>query len=399
MGSWWKGLAAALLWVGGLSLHEPIRLIFNDNLFYLDMALYGLSAPERLASPFAYRFLTPLLAGQLASLTGSTPAQAFYALALVGAVLQLLLVYALARRFGADDGAALVVQAVVALSFYQVRFLLADSLRPDHLAYPLMLVVMLLIFAGRRWPALLLALVGLNVREFFLIPPLLIGLLAYRDFSRRRDRGALLLLVTAFGSVWVVFLLQRLLIRVSSVAAYLEPLRTDFVAVLLATPLDVARLYNVGLAATGYLLPLLLLLTPARWRAIQAERRPLGLITGVYSLVVLLMTLYGGTDIPRFVTYLFIPQAVLLALLLRRGVPPLEVAYMLLVVALYNRLFFAMPQDGRAYLDFHTPYASVINAATWRFSLAIVVCLAGMLALRAILRRGAAARGRHPATP
>lgn len=386
MVSYGKGFAAAAIWVFLISLYEPVRLVVNDNLFYLDMATYGIVNNENLVSPFAYRFLTPLLAGSIASILNITPEQAFYAIALVCAVLQLFLVFVLAKRFDASDTTALIVLSVIALSFYNIRFLIAESLRPDHLAYPLMPVVMLLILANRRFPALILSLIALNVREFFLIPPVVIGMLYYQDYLRGRQRKDFWLAMGAFFSAALVFILQRVFIRVSSAAGFLEPLRYDFIPVLLSTPLNMARNLNVLLALVGYLLPLILLVTPERWRTIRAERRPVGLILGIYSLMVVGLTYYGGTDIGRFVTYLFIPVVIWLVMLLNRGIPAIEIGYMLMMVALYNRILVPIPQDIQSYIDFQAAFSDLVNEATGRFILALAVIFAGMSGLRRLLR-------------
>lgn len=369
-----------------ISLHEPLHLRVNDNLFYLDIAQHGIVQNSELVSPFAYRFVTPLLAGGISSFFSISPEQSFYTIAILCAITQLFLVFVLAKRFQPSDIKALIALSVVALSYYNVRFLIADSLRPDHLAYPLMLVVILLLLAGRRIPALLLALAALNVREFFLIPAVVIGMLYYQDYLRRHRRKDFWMSGAAFFSALLVFMLQRVFIRVSSAAGYLEPLRYDFIQVLLSTPLNMARNLNILLALAGYLLPLLLIVTPERWRAIRLERRGVSLILTVYSVMVFGLTYYGGTDIGRFVTYLFIPMVIWMVMLLNRGIPAVEIIYMLIVVALYNRILVPVPQDIQGNIDFQAAFADVVDEATWRFFVALAVSFAGVIILRRISR-------------
>lgn len=376
-----------MIWVFLISLHEPIHLRFNDNLFYLDMATNGIVDNDKLASPFAYRTLTPVMANQLASMLSISIEQAFYGIAIVSAVAQLFLVFVLAKRFNAADSTALIAVSVVALSYYNLRFLIIDSLRPDHLAYPLMVVVFLLVLSNWRLSALVISLVAINIREFFLIPPVIIGLLYYQDYLRRRKRSFLWLALLSFITPVIIFMLQRLLIRVVSAAGYLEPLRYDFIPVLLSTPLNMAHNINVVLALAGYLLPLLLLITPERWRAIRAGRRPVSLILTIYCLMVFGFTFYGGTDIGRFVTYLFIPMTVWLVLLLNEGIPAVETGYMLVTVAMYNRILIASPQTTRDYIDFRAAFSDYLNESTWRFFAALIVIFAGMFVLRRIWSR------------
>jgi len=107
-----------------------------------------------------------------------------------------------------------------------------------------------------------------------------------------------------------------------------------------------------------------LLLTPGRARAVWRGLAGWRAILALYSALVLALTLYGGTDIWRFVTFLFIPLAIALAALLRAGVPAVEIVYMLGAVAYYNKIFLDIPNEIGAYLDFYGGYDIRINEAT-----------------------------------
>jgi hypothetical protein len=297
----------------------------------------------------------------------------------------LWLVYILARRFTDKTAYALMAMSVVAISFYNVRFLIADPRRPDHLAYPLMVLAILLLLADRRIWALLVALFGMMVREFLLIPVLLVGLSYGVEFVRRRRPVALLLAGASLVGLTIAFLLPRVLIHVRGSTQYLDFFRSDFYTVLVGTPLNMGHNINVVLALLGYWLPTLLLVTRPRWRKTFIERRRLSGWLFVYQVLVFGLMFYGGTDISRFVTYYFIPQTIFLALLLKQDLPRWEIAYMLVAVAIFNRLFEPLPTDMTAYLDGLIAFSDVINATTLKSYGMLAAFTGGMWLLRWVM--------------
>ena len=134
-------------------------------------------------------------------------------------------------------------------------------------------------------------------------------------------------------------------------------------------PLDGHRIFNILYAAVSYWLPTLLLLTRARFNVLWADLGRLNLraICGIYLLLVLLATLYGGTNIFIFVSYSVAVQAVVLALLFRQGVGVAETIYVLLVMLLYNKILLDIPMpdvDFDAYMNFYGGWSSRVNMAS-----------------------------------
>ena len=376
-----------------------------DFALYYDMAERGLIGNDNLIAPFVYRFLTPLLAGGIArvlpiehtlAVSASPEGDLFFtstypgfvAIAYLAAIAQLVSVWVLAQYFGARGWRAVVPVLAIALSLYNVRFLLFDVARPDHLAYPLMVVAMLAVFERRIVLALVVSCVGLFVREFLAIPPAILIAALLWDFGRTRDRSHLVwagvvALVTA-----ACILVPRLVIPIRVSGQYLDPLNqsgADLLETLVQTPLSRRRWFNLLFNVASYTLPLWLLLTPARlralWRGLASTRAALGL----YVALVLGLALYGGTDIWRFATFLFVPLVIALAVVLRGGVPWVEVAYMLGAVAYYNKLFLEIPNEIGAYLDFYGGYDIRVNDATFMRVIQLAALGAGAVLLRGLL--------------
>ncbi len=356
-----------------------------DFALYYDMAEHGLSGAD-LWAPFAYRFLTPLLAGAVADLLAVSTEIGFTVWAYVGAVAQLALVFVLAERFGAQGWRAAVAVAVVALSLYNVRFLLFDVSRPDHLAYPLMVVAVLALFDRRYALCVGASCLGLLAREFLIIPPIILEVVLLREALRGRRAAWRWMLVT-FVIVSLFVIVPRALIPIQGSGQYVDPVNdASTLENLIRAPLSERRDFNIAFNLASYLLPLLLLITPGRARAAWAVLAPHRLFLALYTALVLLLTMYGGTDLWRFVSYLFIPQVIVLAVLLRRGVAGVEVIYMLAAVAAYNRLFSEIPNLLDPYLDFYGGYDNRVNASTLMRLFELGAYLFGAVLLRGLLR-------------
>ncbi len=406
------GFTALVLALGLITNTLDTDRYYWDFALYYDMAEHGLSGNDNLIAPFVYRFATPLLAGAIAralpvehtlAVSASPDGDVFFTSTYPGfvvvaygaAIAQLLSVYGLARYAGARGWRAVVPALAIALSLYNVRFLLFDVARPDHLAYPLMVVAMLAVFERRIALAVVVSCLGLFVREFLAIPlVLLVARLLRESWQARRWQplawaGA----AAALGAACI--LAPRLLIPIRVSGQYLDPLNqsgAELLTTLVQTPLSRRRWFNLLFNLASYTLPLWLLLTPGRlktlWRGLAGWRFDLLL----YSALVLVLTLYGGTDIWRFVTFLFVPLAIALAVVLRAGVHAVEVVYMLGATAYYNKIFLDIPNEIGAYLDFYGGYDLRVNQTT----LARVAQLA-VLGLGAALLRGLLALARRRA--
>jgi hypothetical protein len=101
--------------------------------------------------------------------------------------------------------------------------------------------------------------------------------------------------------------------------------------------------------------------------------------------------MYGGTDLYRYMTYLYIPQIIVLSIVFSSSAPSInawEIPCVLVVVLVHNRILLPIPdmrQDLNAYLDFWPGFENRFNAAAIRRLFEIVIAVAGMTLSRYLL--------------
>lgn len=294
-----------------------------------------------LIAPWAYRPLTPLAARAISDLLRQPLETGFAILSLSGMVALLTLVYVYARSFGASVRAGVIIMLVVWLSYYNVRFSLADIYRPDSWAYALVVLALLLLQRNQFGWCLVICAVGTLVREFVVVPAVLLSITLLMKMIRERSLRAAGWLVLTGIVMGAVIILPRALIPVVSSAQVFDPQHNPQGTVYgLYQPLiNWPRNTELLTAMVMYLLPVLLLITPARlrrvWKAVEKHRWVLFL----YIMLTFLLTMYGGSGVYRYISYLFVIQTVVLAAWLNDVTWP-EVIWMLVVVALCNRLLW-----------------------------------------------------------
>jgi hypothetical protein len=391
-------LAAAVLWTVAIDATTPsfdARTYRWDSAIYLDMAERGMRGNDTLVAPFAYRFVSPLLARGLDQWLPLSVDDGFRIVTYAGVVAELTLVYALARLVGAASGAAFVVMAVAALSLFNVRFLLFDIYRPDALAFALALASTLMLLSARPGAATSVAAAGLLVREF-LLAPLVAGLAVLARWPGPWARR-LVWIAASVAVAGAAAILPRLLVPVHENVAATDPFRGDLLRTLWTTPLSGLRNLNIVFCVVSYFLPVLALGGGGRLVRAWAHLGDARSVVIVSALVTVALTMYGGTDVARFTAYFVVVQTILLAALLCEGVSPIEVGLALLAVAVYNRVHvFTVPMEPiDRYLDFYGGFADRVNAATaWR----AVELIAWIVAVR-LVAAIVAARSRVPVPP
>lgn len=198
--------------------------------------------------------------------------------------------------------------------------------------------------------------------------------------------------MVAVGSVIV---LPRALIPVADSAQRFDPLnRPDALLYELLSPwLNTSRNFEFLAVVASYMLPILMLATPARLRRAWAELAPYRGLLAVYIVLVILLTMYGGGDVHRYFSYMFVVQVILLALWLHDA-GWLEIALALAATAVANRLFWMVDVD---------PIASVIwigsivepSLVTSRLAEVAVYVIAA-IALRYVFRQQPTANRQQP---
>ncbi len=374
----------ACLLVGGIKLFTnnlTVEQMPWDVKYYYLLAERGFGGYN--IAPYVYRFATPFLA-RAVSTTLYIPTYAAYSLiAVCGAVLQLFAVHLLVRHLGFGTRTSLLAMSVVALSAFNVKYLLFDVSRPDHLAYFFMALAMLAVLTDRIVCCALLSAVGLQFREHLAIPPVLFALLNARDWLRNRSQWRLLLNIFLLGLVTALALfLPRLFIPINETTQFVDPQNPASLRNLTDMPLNLRRDSNFLFGVLAYFLPILLLLTPPRMKALWRSLRPYRLVLGAYVAIVLLLTLYGGHDIMRYLSYMFIPLVFFVCFISAQALPVREWVYALIATAIFNRAFSWIPGwDVEQFLDYYGAYGDRVNYSSLLRWLELLAWLAGAFLL------------------
>jgi hypothetical protein len=233
----------------------------------------------------------------------------------------------------------------------------------------------------------------LSSKEFLMLP-FVVALVAGAVAARReRSWRAALWLMPVTGVGAAVFLVPRLLIEVRSSFQEIDPADASTWSGIWELPTDPVRLLTMLVSYLGYLLPALLLVTRPRLvrlrAALTAHRLALGLFLGLH----LLLVVYGGRNVAVFVSYALPVLALVLIMLLRDGEPSkFELAYVLVALVVFNRVFVAIPDphvDEEAYFVFlKFGYPKLMG---WRL-LELSAWIVGAILVRRMTRSALAAR-------
>jgi hypothetical protein len=355
----------------------------SDFLYYMAMARDGFHTAG--ASPFAYRYVTPMIVHELSSLLGVSIYAGFRSIAYVGAFCQLFGVFLFTNWFTHSIKGAYVALVVTASSLFNVKFLFFDVYRPDHLAYALILLQTYLAFRRKFVPLLLVTMVASQIREFNIIPLIAYLVSFLRDSNRstvfKQVAFSVLGLAAAVG-------LPRLLIPVAENFQFAD-LSIDGLLRVLIAPLVLSRDANFVYTLIAYLLPVLMVAGLTEIRSVLAALAvEVRYFLFIYSGLVLAFCFLGGTDFSRFVTYFFMPQALMLGFLVPRR-PRLDVAVMLVCTFLFNRIWLPFPSGpGESYVDLYGGYSTRFNLASILRALECIAFIVLGVGLRRLHRSG-----------
>ena len=362
-------ILAALLSIGLILSLDALTNSINiekfawDFRYYIAMAQDGFKA-HPLASPFAYRYAIPLLVNAIHHWLGFSIETGFRGLAYLGAFLQLMGVFTFTAWFARSRKAAFIALLVTGFSLFHVKFLLFDIYRPDHLTYAFILLGTYFAFQRKFIPLLIVTLIASQTREFAIIP-LIAHLFSFARTEKRRSFlsqswVSVLTLILALG-------LPRLLIPVTEDFQFVSLTPDGLLRGLLA-PLIFTRDINFVYTLIAYLLPILMIASvpqiKSAYLSLSDEIRKFLL---VYTVIVLFFSFLGGTDFPRFATYLFAPQIILLGVLIDKT-NNILIVIMLIAVFIFNLLWLPVPLASvEAYRDFYGGYDVRLSASTlWR---------------------------------
>ena len=413
------GVAIALTAIIQLTTNASAVGEFSDP--YTVIAETGLSPHPQLVSPCAYRFVSPMLAGGVARADGVAIGEGFFIVSMAASVALLWLTCYLPVRVGASFAGGLIAMTVIALSIGHLKNNLYFNNSMEGVTQVLMIGWCLAMFARRWITATILCVVGLCTRELFLIPSaLLCSQLAFAWWQTRScaTGSASASTLDTFSavkashipSIWrdptlyrlaaaailtaAAFLLPRLLIPVAATIQLIDPLYdANWFSKLLQVPLNWKRDLNLMIGIASYSLPVLLLMTRERWRLTWQRLRPFQTAGVAYCGLWLLLTLWGGTDLYRYVTYLFLPLTFILAAMFadHRSTPRFaEIILALVATAIHNKIFSHIPaiaDNVDIYLDFWPAFEDRLNVAAGLRLAQIAGFLLAAFALRWTLSR------------
>lgn len=331
-----------------------------DFIYYIAMAKDGFSA-ENLASPFAYRYITTAIVYLLTN-SGLSIEHGFRLVAYIGAFSQLLGIYLFIHWLTQSNRAAWLSMVVTAFSIYNIKFLLFDIYRPDHLAYALILIQTYFALEKKFIPLLLLTLIGSQLREFNLIP-----LFAYLFMLAKEKRDANFFKQLGLSLIFILpaIILPRLLIPVNEdyqiVGLSLEKLLN-----IIVLPLIPSVSINFIFSVFAYVLPLFLITSTQKIKSTFTKLKPeIKNYLIAYTFFVLMLSFFGGTDFTRFATFLFLPQIIFIGLLADE-LSNQKIIFVLICMFIFNRLWVHFPDwDVQAYRSFYGGFSLVLNSQTW----------------------------------
>jgi hypothetical protein len=351
-----------------------------DFLYYIAMAKDGFNA-QPLASPFAYRYLTPFIVNGISRISNLSIENSFLVIAYLGAIAQLTGIFFFTNWLTKSRKGAYLAMLVTALSLFNIKFLLFDIYRPDHLAYILILLQTYFAFEKKILPLLITTIIASQIREFNIIP-----LVAYLIASWRAQERTLFVRNVSLSAVFMLpaIFLPRILIPVTE-NYQIVGLSQDGILTALLLPLIPTVDINFIFSLFAYLLPLLFITDIRTIKVTLAnlpddQRRYLY----AYTILVLILSFFGGTDFFRFATFLFLPQIILIGLIAPQK-SNIQIGLMLVVTFIFNRIWLPFPiWDKDQYLDFYGAFALRLS---WTTLYRTLECIA-FIALGLLLRTG-----------
>lgn len=316
-----------------------------DFKYYINMTVNGFKPDPLLIGPYVYRYPTPLLAGQLVSNFHLSVEAAYKTIAYAGAILQLFSIYLISFHFSKNKQIAYACMFIAAFTFMNVKFLMFDVYRPDHLAYALVTLSVYFALTKKYFPLLLTACIAVQFREFGILP-----LFSYWLFMLwKKDWKQIIRWIIPTGVfLFAAVVLPRLLITVHSTMQFISA--DSGVMRTIKYLLSPKRNFNILYDSIAYFLPVWILFSKERFERLKQTGDFFKYLV-CYIFFVLSLTFIGGGDIQRFVTFYFIAVALIVTTFLR-DTSVKEIVIMLAAVFIFNRIWMQIPMESLdRYLD------------------------------------------------
>ena len=370
-----------------------------DSINYVNVAEQGLWNNPDLAAPFAYRFGTPLIVHAMSFLLSLSILASFRLVVFLSVWGLCVLAYLLARSAGGPIGSGLVITAVAAFSFFNVKFPLAVPTMVDAEGFLLFALAVWLLVTKRYGLALLTSCVGLFFKEFLLIPGALLIFEKAREYWKSRAASPLIWILATVLLVGSCFVVPRILIGVSTGYGanlkWIFPAQDHFgyfenLRYFLSGSPNIGRIVNLVFSLASYWFPFLLLATPERVKMLSEEMGSLRWLIILLVLLVLVFALFGGTNIMIFVAYTLPALVIALAFLLRLEVHWIELVAMLAAMFLFNRISTftgGMGMTSEDIVQFYGGWWTKLDVQTVLRTVELGCYLAGVAVVRVMLRR------------
>lgn len=342
-----------------------------DFRYYINLTNNGFDPNPLLISPFAYRYPTPFMAGGFMSLFGVDLETGYRMVAYCGAVLQLFGIYLICFHFFKRKDLAYAGMLLVAFTFMNIKFLLFDVYRPDHMAYALVTLSVFFALTHRYYLLLITACVAVQFREFGILPLFSYGLFL---IWKKDWKQILRIAIPTAAALFVAIALPRLLIQVQGSMQFVNSdsgmMRT--VKYFLSPKRNLNLIYD----SIAYFLPVWILATKERFQKLKSTGDFFQYLL-CYIFFVLLLCYGGGGDLMRFVTFYSV-AVILIAVFFMQDAKAGEIVVTLVAVFIFNRIWMQVPMDSLdKYLDLLAGHNTRINM----HSLYRVLELIGLIAV------------------
>jgi hypothetical protein len=305
--------------------------------------------------------------GTVAAVTGYSVESVFLGATRIIGCMLIFAVWALARSVGSRSLPAAMAAVVAALSFHVLKVPLFWYTLIDIEACLVMVWAMHLLLVGRTRSCLVMACVGVLLKEFLVIPAML-ALLAMAWSRPRRSIAAI-----AMGGLLLAFfiLLPRLVLPIAKSFQAVDPMHAAGWLHDLGKSFAPARWARVGYSMLAFFAPVLMLISKQRLEPLRRMPRARAYIASVFLGLLTLLSLLGGSDIPRFAVYALPLQAIGIATLLADEPLPyrrsllVELAVVAGATFVFNRIWISLPHPTiqlAAFVDAYSGHAASPDA-------------------------------------
>lgn len=364
----------ALVWLA-IAFCGILFLITNrtppdfDTASYVMMSV-GTEWDEIAVAPFAYRPAFPEILGAFHRLTGLHIEAVYRVAAFLSSAGLVVVLGLIARRFVEDTPRMMLIALIGASGFWQIKYAAHFDTMIDIHAMFLVALGWYLILLGHALAAGMLGVVGLAGKEWLGITAAVSAYVLMFGKGAERRRKPVQAILIAVAAALVALGLRHFIDVVGTVQAFDPVNDPGWWDRLRHSTLSTNRLWNILFSVASFWVPVLVLVTRPQVitavRYLATER-----LAGAFALhfgLVLVLTVLGGTNLGVFTSYAAPLLVTFLGIMAANGTTARELALVLLISVVFNRLLMGVPDhtvDLDAFLDHVPPYHVRVNDATW----------------------------------